>query len=74
MRFGGLKSVKTQVWIAICTYVLVAIMKKKLQLKQSLYEILQILSVSAFDKTQLISLFTDDELQIQVDDFQIPLF
>lgn len=67
-------AVKTQVWIAICTYVLVAIMKKKLQLKQSLYEILQILSVSAFDKTQLISLFTDDELQIQVDDFQIPLF
>ena len=53
-------AVKTQVWIAICVYVLVAIIKKKLILDQSLYEILQILSISLFEKTQLNLLFTDN--------------
>jgi Domain of unknown function (DUF4372)/Transposase DDE domain len=46
-------AVKTQVWIAISVYVLVAIMKKELQLKRSLYEILQILSVTLFEKTPI---------------------
>lgn len=50
-------AVKTQVWIAICTYVLVAIAKKKFNLKQSLYEILQVLSISIFDKAPLSNLF-----------------
>lgn len=50
-------AVKTQVWIAICAYVLVAIAKKKFNLKQSLYEILQVISISAFDKTALTNLF-----------------
>ena len=45
-------AVKTQVWIAISIYVLVAIVKKKLGLKKSLYEILQILSVTLFEKDQ----------------------
>jgi hypothetical protein len=45
-------AVKTQVWIAISIYVLVAIVKKKLGLKKSLYEILQILSVTIFEKDQ----------------------
>jgi len=43
-------AVKTQIWIAITVYVLVAIVKKKLKLEQSLYTILQILSVAVFEK------------------------
>ena len=50
-------AVKTQVWIAICTYVLVAIAKKKFNLKQSLYEILQVLSISIFDKVPITTFF-----------------
>ncbi len=46
-------AVKTQVWIAISIYVLVAIIKKELKLKRSLYEILQILSLTLFEKTPL---------------------
>ena len=44
-------AVKTQVWIAISVYVLVAIVKKELRLERSLYEILQILSLTLFEKT-----------------------
>ena len=44
---------KTQVWIAISVYVLVAIVKKELKLERSLYEILQILSVALFEKTPI---------------------
>ena len=57
-------AVKTQIWIAIAVYVLVAIIKKELQLKASLYTMLQILSVSLFEKTplfQLLSQTKDDE-------------
>jgi Domain of unknown function (DUF4372)/Transposase DDE domain len=43
-------AVKTQVWVAVCVYVLVAIVKKQLGLELSLYKILQILSVTAFEK------------------------
>jgi hypothetical protein len=46
-------AVKTQVWIAISVYVLVAIVKKELRLERSLYEILQILSVTLFEKTPI---------------------
>ena len=46
-------AVKTQVWTAISVYVLVAIVKKELKLEASLYEILQILSVTLFEKTPL---------------------
>lgn len=46
-------AVKTQIWIAISIYVLVSIVKKRLKLEQSLYSILQILSVTLFEKTQL---------------------
>ena len=46
-------AVKTQVWIAISVYVLVAIVKKELRLERSLYAILQILSVALFEKTPL---------------------
>ena len=46
-------AVKTQVWCAVATYVLIAIVKKELHLDASLYTCLQILSVSVFEKTQL---------------------
>ena len=46
-------AVKTQVWIAICTYVLVAIIKKERKVDLSLHEILQILSVALFEKTPI---------------------
>ena len=42
-------AVKTQIWIAVCTYVLIAILKKRLELPHSLYEILQILSLTMFE-------------------------
>jgi hypothetical protein len=44
-------AVKTQIWIAVSVYVLVAIVRKRLGLEASLYEILQILSVTLFEKT-----------------------
>jgi hypothetical protein len=47
-------AVKTQIWIAVSVYVLVAIVKKKLRLDRSLYEILQILSISLFEKTPIL--------------------
>ena len=46
-------AVKTQIWCAVATYVLIAIVKKELQLDASLYSLLQILSVSVFEKTPL---------------------
>jgi hypothetical protein len=52
-------AVKTQVWIAISAYVLVAIVKKRLKSEASLYTILQILSVTLFEKTPLIQLLTE---------------
>jgi hypothetical protein len=52
-------AVKTQIWIAISVYVLVAIMKKRLQLEQSLYTILQILSIALFEKTPILQVLTD---------------
>jgi hypothetical protein len=54
-RFLGTSenAVKTQIWCAVCTYVLIAIVKKELHLNASLYSCLQILSVSVFEKTQL---------------------
>jgi hypothetical protein len=52
-------AVKTQVWIAISIYVLVAIVKKTLKLDQSLYTILQILSVTLFEKTPVYQAFSN---------------
>ena len=51
-------AVKTQVWIAVCVYVMVAILKKELNLSESLHQILQNLSVNAFEKVQLDQLLT----------------
>ena len=57
-------AVKTQIWIAVSTYLLVAIMKKMLKLEQSLYTILQILSVSIFERKPILQAFTDTERMI----------
>lgn len=51
-------AVKTQVWIAVAMYVLIAILKKRLASSASLYDLLQILSVTLFEKTPLNTLFS----------------
>ena len=56
-------TVKTQIWIAISVYVLVAIVKKRLGVEASLYSILQILSLTLFEKTPLDQLLNDRALQ-----------
>jgi hypothetical protein len=56
-------AVKTQFWIAICVYVLVAIVRKELRLELSLSQILQILSVNAFEQMPLAELLTQTQLQ-----------
>jgi hypothetical protein len=56
-------AVKTQVWIAVSVYVLVAIAKKRFMLKQSLYEMLQIISISIFEKMPINQLFQETQLQ-----------
>jgi IS4 transposase len=56
-------AVKTQVWIAVSVYLLVAIAKKKFTLQPSLYEILQILSISIFEKMPINQLFQQTQLQ-----------
>jgi hypothetical protein len=59
-------AVKTQVWCAVATYVLIAIVKKELQLDASLYTCLQILSVSVFEKTQLSCALQADVAEINM--------
>jgi hypothetical protein len=69
-------AIKTQIWIAITVYVLVAIIKKRLNLKAELYIILQILSVSAFEKIELSRLLNDElyKEQTNVNRNQLELF
>jgi len=52
-------AVKSQIWIAISVYVLVAIMKKRLKIEGSLYTILQVLSVTIFERMPLIQVLTE---------------
>ncbi|EQD75782.1 transposase IS4 family protein [mine drainage metagenome] len=59
-------AVKTQVWCAVATYVLIAIVKKELQLDASLYTCLQILSVSVFEKTEVSCALQPDASQIDL--------
>lgn len=54
-------AVKTQIWIAVSVYVLVAIMKKRLNIEASLYTILQVLSVNAFEKMPIIQLLAKQD-------------
>ena len=69
-RFYGTSenAVKTQIWIAVSVYVLVAIVKKELQLDASLYTFLQILSVSLFEKTEVSCALQPDRSQIDLPD------
>ena len=54
-------AVKTQIWIAISVYVLVAIIKKRLKINVSLYTILQVLSLTVFEKMSLLQIFTEND-------------
>lgn len=63
-------AVKTQIWIAISVYVLVAIVKKRLDLDLSLYTILQILSVSLFEKIPILQALTPTDYNDHEDDFR----
>jgi len=69
-------AVKTQIWIAISVYVLVAIVKKRMKLDLSLYTILQILSVSLFEKVPLYQTFSDQNYKqlVSHDSNQLNLF
>jgi hypothetical protein len=69
-------AVKTQIWIAISTYVLVAIMKKRLKIDLTLYTILQILSITLFEKTPILQALTaaDYRKRITSNHIQLKLF
>lgn len=69
-------AVKTQIWIAIAVYVLVAIVRKRLALNASLYTILQILSLTLFEKTPMIQVLTDSSYSDHIPEFhnQLNLF
>lgn len=56
----SINAVKTQIWIAISVYVLVAIFKKQHDIPKSLYEIIQILSIALFEKVPILQLFTNN--------------
>jgi hypothetical protein len=58
-------AVKVQIWTAVSTYLLVAIMKKELRLEQSLYSILQILSISLFEKMPILEAFSQKYVPVQ---------
>lgn len=66
-------AVKTQIWIAISVYVLVAIIKKRMKLDQSLYTILQILSITLFEKMPILQVLTDIEYNNQITSSHIQL-
>ena len=69
-------AVKTQVWIAISVYVLVAIVKKRLMLPDTLHTILQVFSISLFEKMPILQAFAGDQAKISEDDIcnQLKLF
>jgi transposase len=58
-------AVKVQIWTAVSTYLLVAIMKKELMLEQSLYTILQVLSLSLFEKMPILEAFSKKRMLVQ---------
>ncbi len=72
----SINAVKTQIWTAIATYLLVAILKKELGIEQSLYTILQVLSITLFEKTPLLEVFADPQYRIENDGLrnQLSLF
>jgi hypothetical protein len=60
-------AVKIQIWTAVSTYLLVAIIKKELGLEQSLYTILQVLSISLFEKMPILQAFSQKYLPLQTE-------
>jgi hypothetical protein len=58
--------VKTQIWIAISVYVLVAIIKKRLRIELSLYNILQIFSLTLFEKKPIVQVLTDTDYKNKI--------
>jgi len=64
----SLNAVKTQIWIAISTYLLVAIVKKELRLESSLYTILQVLSLSLFERMPILQAFAETDSQLKTND------
>ncbi len=77
-RFLGTSenAVKTQIWIAVATYVLIAILKKEIESEASLYTLLQIFSVSVFEKIELQQAFARIENNTMIgDNYKLmPLF
>ena len=69
-------AVKSQIWIAVSVYVLVAIIKKRLKIEQSLYTILQILSVSIFEKMPIYQALTNTFYEKEITTYynQLSLF
>ena len=69
-------AVKTQIWIAVSVYVLVAIIKKRLKIETSLYNILQVLSLTLFEKIPLIQLLdkSNNNPKFIENDIQLNLF
>jgi len=61
-------AVKTQIWIAVSVYLIVAIIKKRLNLRESLYTILQVLSISLFERTSMFQLLTFYDYKYKMDD------
>ena len=66
-------AVKTQIWIAISVYVLVAIIKKQLKIDQSLYTILQIFSITLFEKKPILQVLTDTDYNNKITSSHIQL-
>ena len=66
-------AVKTQIWIAISTYVLVAIMKKRMKIDLSLYTILQILGISLFEKMPIYQTLTNNDYKNKITSNHIQL-
>ena len=62
----SVNAVKTQIWIAISVYVLVAIIKKRVKIEYSLYTILQVFSVSLFEKMPILQALTDSEYKNKI--------
>lgn len=67
-------AVKIHIWTAICAYLIVAYMKHALKSNYSIYEIMQILSVSAFDKTPVRDLLSTSQVNQNVKELQCNLF
>lgn len=71
-----INAVKTQIWIAVCVYVLVAIVKKRLRLDAGRYTIVQVLSLTLFEKTSLEQLLigSDSTMDHAANTNQLNLF